>query len=87
MRSWTQLTSCLVLALSTAVTIVDARATASAPKVVLTNDDGWAVAQIRAQRDALVAAGFNVRTPPARHFLLLNQKRMLVGGALRPGGE
>ncbi|OJT14729.1 Acid phosphatase [Trametes pubescens] len=59
-RSWTQLTSCLVLALSTAVTIADARAAASAPKVVLTNDDGWAVAQIRAQRDALVAAGFNV---------------------------
>ncbi|OCH88511.1 sure-like protein [Obba rivulosa] len=29
-------------------------------KIVLTNDDGWAVAQIRAQNDALVAAGFNV---------------------------
>ncbi|KAI0668909.1 sure-like protein [Trametes maxima] len=28
--------------------------------VILTNDDGWAVAQIRAQRDSLVSAGFNV---------------------------
>jgi len=29
-------------------------------KVVLTNDDGWAVAQIRAEYDALRAAGFKV---------------------------
>lgn len=29
-------------------------------KIILTNDDGWAVAQIRAQNDALVKAGFNV---------------------------
>lgn len=29
--------------------------------IVLTNDDGWAVAQIRAQYNALNAAGFNVR--------------------------
>ena len=28
--------------------------------IVLTNDDGWAVAQIRAQNNALKAAGFNV---------------------------
>ncbi|KAI0789202.1 sure-like protein [Abortiporus biennis] len=28
--------------------------------IVLTNDDGWAVAQIRAQFDALTTAGFNV---------------------------
>ncbi|KAJ7041160.1 sure-like protein [Mycena alexandri] len=28
--------------------------------LVLTNDDGWAVAQIRAQNDALNAAGYNV---------------------------
>ncbi|TCD60669.1 hypothetical protein EIP91_009716 [Steccherinum ochraceum] len=28
--------------------------------ILLTNDDGWAVAQIRAQNDALKAAGFNV---------------------------
>ena len=31
-------------------------------KIVLTNDDGWAVAQIRAQNDALKAAGYDVRT-------------------------
>ncbi|KLO08832.1 sure-like protein [Schizopora paradoxa] len=29
-------------------------------KIVLTNDDGWAVANIRAQNSALIAAGFNV---------------------------
>jgi len=29
-------------------------------KIVLTNDDGWAVAQIRAQYDALKTAGFDV---------------------------
>ncbi|KAI0759170.1 sure-like protein [Irpex lacteus] len=28
--------------------------------IILTNDDGWAVAQIRAQNDALKAAGYNV---------------------------
>ena len=28
--------------------------------ILLTNDDGWAVAQIHAQNDALKAAGFNV---------------------------
>ena len=32
----------------------------SAQKIILTNDDGWAVAQIRAQNDALKAAGFDV---------------------------
>ncbi|KAJ7260903.1 sure-like protein [Mycena haematopus] len=32
----------------------------TANKIVLTNDDGWAVAQIRAQNDALNAAGYNV---------------------------
>ncbi|KAI0696407.1 sure-like protein [Cerioporus squamosus] len=32
----------------------------SGQKIVLTNDDGWAVAQIRAQRDSLVSAGFDV---------------------------
>ncbi len=28
--------------------------------IILTNDDGWAVAQIRAQNDALKDAGYNV---------------------------
>ncbi|RDX43643.1 sure-like protein [Lentinus brumalis] len=32
----------------------------SGQKIILTNDDGWAVAQIRAQRDSLVSAGFDV---------------------------
>lgn len=34
---------------------------AQCQNIVLTNDDGWATAQIRAQDDALNAAGFNVR--------------------------
>ena len=29
-------------------------------KIVLTNDDGWATAQMRAQMDALIAAGYDV---------------------------
>ncbi|KAI0632836.1 sure-like protein [Trametes polyzona] len=48
------LTAFLVLAARNAV------AQGPGAKVVLTNDDGWAVAQIRAQRDALVDAGFDV---------------------------
>lgn len=43
-----------------------AAASANAKRIVLTNDDGWAVAQIRAQFDALVAAGHDVR--PISHF-------------------
>ena len=35
-------------------------ALAFAQNILLTNDDGWAVAQIHAQNDALKAAGFNV---------------------------
>lgn len=37
-------------------------AAVDATKVVLTNDDGWAVAQIRAQKNALTSAGFDVRS-------------------------
>jgi hypothetical protein len=33
---------------------------ASAQRIVLTNDDGWAVAQIRAEYNALQAAGYEV---------------------------
>lgn len=33
---------------------------ASAQKILLTNDDGWAVAQIRAQFSALENAGYDV---------------------------
>ena len=52
MQCWTYLPQAiaLVLLLEHAV----------AQKIILTNDDGWATAQIRAQRDALVGAGFNV---------------------------
>ena len=34
----------------------------TAQKILLTNDDGWAVAQIRAQFDAIEDAGFDVRS-------------------------
>ena len=47
----------LVSAISIALLIKNV----TSQNVILTNDDGWAVAQIRAQRDALVDAGFNVR--------------------------
>ena len=36
-------------------------ACAVAQKIVVTNDDGWAVAQIRAEYNALTAAGYDVR--------------------------
>ncbi len=32
-------------------------------KIVLTNDDGWAEAQIRAQFEELINAGYEVRHP------------------------
>ena len=47
--------------LSTVISVVLLCGGTFAQKLVLTNDDGWAVAQIRAQRDALVDAGFDVR--------------------------
>ncbi|KAI0752162.1 sure-like protein [Fomes fomentarius] len=34
--------------------------TVAGQKIVLTNDDGWAVALIRAQRNALVSSGFDI---------------------------
>ncbi|EJF59255.1 sure-like protein [Dichomitus squalens LYAD-421 SS1] len=52
MKHWTSLVSTISIAL-----LIRG---ASAQNIILTNDDGWAVAQIRAQRDALVDAGFNV---------------------------
>lgn len=36
-------------------------ASALCRNILLTNDDGWATAQIRAQNDALLDAGFHVR--------------------------
>ncbi len=49
----------LLRAISLAILLQASRS--SGQKIILTNDDGWAVAQIRAQRDSLVSAGFNVR--------------------------
>lgn len=37
-----------------------ATAAVQCTNILLSNDDGWAVAQIRAQNDALTAAGFSV---------------------------
>ena len=34
-------------------------------KIVLTNDDGWAVAQIRAEFEALDNVGYDVRSSPS----------------------
>ena len=44
-----------------ATLLLCAASAALSQNVILTNDDGWAVAQIRAQFNALNAAGFNVR--------------------------
>ena len=57
MQCWTPLLRAVALAL---LLQQCATATAAAQKIVLTNDDGWVVAQIRAQYDALVASGFDV---------------------------
>ena len=43
-------------------------------KVVLTNDDGWAVAQIRAQNDALKAAGYDVSV----EYVICQSKTILI---------
>ncbi|KAJ7763597.1 acid phosphatase [Mycena maculata] len=48
--------SIVLLALTGAVSI----SAQTGPKIVLSNDDGWAVAHIRAQHTALAAAGYNV---------------------------
>ena len=58
--NWKQITQAVFAALlATSSEIV-------AQKVLLTNDDGWAVAQIRAQYDSLVQEGYNVRTVRVR---------------------
>ncbi|KAI0351651.1 sure-like protein [Trametes cingulata] len=51
---------CWAFATQLAILAVLGATIARAQKIVLTNDDGWAVAQIRAQRDSLVTAGFDV---------------------------
>lgn len=37
---------------------------AAATKIIISNDDGWATAQIRQQFDALTSAGHNVSVSP-----------------------
>lgn len=44
------------LALASALVLVRAQRT----NILITNDDGWAVANVRAQNDALKAAGYDV---------------------------
>lgn len=58
---------------NSAVIILLAAVAASAQNIILTNDDGWAVAQIRAQNEALKASGFNVRAlypPESKEWLM-----------------
>lgn len=45
-------------------------AVASAQRIVISNDDGWAVAQIRAEVDALRTAGYDVRPDISRSVAL-----------------
>lgn len=61
MQCWAYLLQAISLA-----ALLPACAYAGTESIVLTNDDGWAVAQIRAQRDSLVDAGFDVRRVPYR---------------------
>ena len=56
MQCWAYLLQAISLA-----ALLPACAYAGTESIILTNDDGWAVAQIRAQRDSLIDAGFNVR--------------------------
>ena len=44
-----------------AFTFLSLCASVAAKNIVVTNDDGWATAQIRAQFNALVDAGYQVR--------------------------
>ncbi|KAF5361400.1 hypothetical protein D9758_006251 [Tetrapyrgos nigripes] len=49
-----------ILALSTLVVLASSTLFARSANIVLTNDDGWATAMIRAQYNSLKAAGHNV---------------------------
>lgn len=49
-----------------------------AQKIVLTNDDGWAVAQIRAEFTALVNDGYDVRTTGLFSMIIVLQ--LLLSG-------
>lgn len=50
--------------LPNAILVISGIAAAYAQNLVLTNDDGWAVAQIRAQYTALTDEGFEVCMRP-----------------------
>lgn len=55
------------LALASALVLVRAQRT----NILITNDDGWTVANVRAQNDALKAAGYDVsclRCCPSRSY-------------------
>lgn len=54
-------------------------------KIVLTNDDGWAVAQIRAEYTALKAAGYDVKHPIAALSVLELRLVLNIGCAICPG--
>ena len=51
--------TCLLGAITAAVLLFQ---NAYACNILLTNDDGWAAALVRAQRDSLVGAGYDVRS-------------------------
>ena len=60
----------MMLSLST-VLVLTLSLSAKGANIVLTNDDGWATAMIRAQYNALKAAGHSVSLlDPARRHLL-----------------
>ena len=48
------------LAMARAASVFLLLTAAAAQRILVTNDDGWAVAQIRAEVDALRAASYNV---------------------------
>ena len=54
-----------------------ASGTRAQTKVVLTNDDGWATANIRQQYTSLTEAGYNVSLPSSASifFLLMREMR------------
>ncbi|KAJ7088546.1 sure-like protein [Mycena crocata] len=58
----------------------------TANKILLTNDDGWAVAQVRAQNDALKAAGYNICRFCMPFLINLDQQVVLLCPAINKSG-
>lgn len=57
-------------------------------KIVLTNDDGWAEAQIRAQFEELVNAGYEVHHSASMHYsLLIEIQTILSAPAINQSGR